>query len=50
MMESYFFIPQFFLASFDLPPNSHGTPADHLHQCAAAHRLKIAGLKYYLAH
>jgi hypothetical protein len=46
MMESYFFIPQFFLASFrpspKLPRHTCGPFASH--QCAAAHRLKIAAL------
>jgi hypothetical protein len=47
MMESYFFLPQFFLASFrpspKLPRHTCGPFASH--QCAAAHRLKIAGVE-----
>jgi hypothetical protein len=46
MMESYIFIPKFFLASFrpsaKLPRHTRGPFASH--QCAAAHRLKIAAL------
>jgi hypothetical protein len=36
-----FFIPQFFLRLFNLPPNSCGIS----HKCVAAHRLNIAGLE-----
>jgi hypothetical protein len=47
VMESYFFIPQNFSRFFSAFPQ---TPAAHLralrsHQCAAAHRLKIARLR-----
>jgi hypothetical protein len=46
-MESYFFIPQFFLASFLPTPKLplHTCRPFASHQCAAAHRLKIAGLE-----
>jgi hypothetical protein len=46
MLESYFFIPQIFLASFrpspKLPLHTCGPFASH--QCAEAHRLKIAAV------
>jgi hypothetical protein len=46
MMESYFLLPNFFLASFrpspKLPRHTFGPFASH--QFAAEHRLKIAAL------
>jgi hypothetical protein len=47
MMERYYFIPQFFSRLFSTSPkplrHTCGPYASHL--CAAAHRLKIAGLE-----
>jgi hypothetical protein len=49
-MESYFCIPQFFLASFrpsrKLPRHTCGSFASY--QCAAANRLNIAELRLHL--
>jgi hypothetical protein len=46
MMESFIYSAMFFSLLFYLPPNSRGTPCGPFasHQCAAAHRLKIAAI------